>query len=221
MSSSSRPDSSRNEARSALGCDHLGDQLSPSGRYLLLDVVQHHITCDRIEHDLAADGKNGKPCSTFGERVPCDSNPSAPGSVGRSGTLCVGGRRSPARSTQSCPAPSAATAELLKKDRRALGGSQEQHRIDVGDVEALIEQVDGEDDVELAIAEPSTRHGGHSASVSAETASAGMPNRSNCSAMYFTCSTLTQNPRARIAWTSSTLSLSSLRMIRVRASLPV
>ncbi len=41
-------------------------------------------------------------------------------------------------------------AELLEEQRRALGGTQHQHRVDRGHVDALVEQVDGEHDVALA-----------------------------------------------------------------------
>ena len=43
-------------------------------------------------------------------------------------------------------------AELLEEDRGALGGPQEQHRVDVGQVEALVEQVGGEQHVDPPVA---------------------------------------------------------------------
>ena len=43
----------------------------------------------------------------------------------------------------SQPAP-----ELLQEEGRALGWTQQQQRVDVRDVDALVEQVDGEDDVD-------------------------------------------------------------------------
>src|SRR5215217_258211 len=43
-------------------------------------------------------------------------------------------------------------AQLLKEDGGALGGTQEQHRVDGGDVDTLVEQVDGEEYPHLAIA---------------------------------------------------------------------
>ena len=46
--------------------------------------------------------------------------------------------------------PSQATAELLQEERRALGWAQEQQGVDIRDVDALVEQVDGEDDVDSA-----------------------------------------------------------------------
>ena len=43
-----------------------------------------------------------------------------------------------------------AAAELLEEDGGALGGAEEEHGVDLGDVDALVEDVDGEDDVDLA-----------------------------------------------------------------------
>ncbi|MEI2699996.1 MAG: hypothetical protein V9E94_17270 [Microthrixaceae bacterium] len=43
-----------------------------------------------------------------------------------------------------------ASAELLEEQHRALGGSEHQHRVDVGEVDAFVEQVDGEHDLHVA-----------------------------------------------------------------------
>src|SRR5664279_3015546 len=44
-------------------------------------------------------------------------------------------------------------SELLQKDRRALGGPQEKDGVNAGQIEALVEQVGGEDNVDASIAE--------------------------------------------------------------------
>ena len=44
-------------------------------------------------------------------------------------------------------------AELLEEDRQALGRAEEQHRVDLGDVDALVVQVDDEQEVHLATAQ--------------------------------------------------------------------
>ena len=46
-----------------------------------------------------------------------------------------------------------AAAQLLQEDDRRLRGPQHQHGVDVGDVETLVEQVDGEDDFQLTAAQ--------------------------------------------------------------------
>ena len=42
--------------------------------------------------------------------------------------------------------PAQPAAELLEEQRRALGRAEHQHGVDGGDVDAFVEQVDGEDD---------------------------------------------------------------------------
>ena len=46
-----------------------------------------------------------------------------------------------------------AAAELLEEDRGALGGAQHEHDVDGGDVDALVEQVDGEQHLHLAVSQ--------------------------------------------------------------------
>ena len=46
-----------------------------------------------------------------------------------------------------------AAAKLLHEDRRALGGPQEQHGVDIGDVEAFVEHVDGEEHIHFCCPE--------------------------------------------------------------------
>ena len=48
---------------------------------------------------------------------------------------------------------SQAATELLQEDRQALGRAEEQHRVELGDVDALIVQVDDEQDVHLTAAQ--------------------------------------------------------------------
>lgn len=48
------------------------------------------------------------------------------------------------------PAEAQTAAELLQEHDRALGGPQEQHRVDLGDVEAFVEQIHREQDLQLA-----------------------------------------------------------------------
>ena len=43
-----------------------------------------------------------------------------------------------------------AAAELLQEDGCALGGTEQQHGVDVGHVEALVEEVDGEQRVDAS-----------------------------------------------------------------------
>jgi hypothetical protein len=49
------------------------------------------------------------------------------------------------------------TAELLEEQRRGLRRTQEEHRVDLWDVEALVEEVDGEEHLDLAGTEAADR----------------------------------------------------------------
>jgi hypothetical protein len=91
-------------------------------------------------------------------------------------------------------APEAA-AELLEEDRGALGRAEEEDGVDVGQVDALVEQVDREQAAELARS---------AAGVSAVTAADGRSARVNTLAISRACATSTQKPSARIRETSAT-----------------
>jgi hypothetical protein len=54
------------------------------------------------------------------------------------------------RLAQRSPQPA---AKLLEEDRGALRGTQEQHRVDFGDVETLVEQVGREQGGHLTVAQ--------------------------------------------------------------------
>ena len=77
-------------------------------------------------------------------RRPGGCHRAGPGSGDRSGTPCGGCRRSRAPCRTPCRRLAQAAAELLQEQRRALGRAQHQHRVDGGDVDALVEQVDRE-----------------------------------------------------------------------------
>ena len=61
-----------------------------------------------------------------------------------------GFRRSRALCRAPCRGPPQTTAELLQEECRALGRSKQQQRVDVRYVDALVEEVDGEDDVDAS-----------------------------------------------------------------------
>ena len=58
--------------------------------------------------------------------------------------------KSRAREHRLAGGPAQAAAELLQEDGGALGGAQEQHGVDLGKVDALVEQVCREQHVEPA-----------------------------------------------------------------------
>ena len=90
-------------------------------------------------------GRNGNPaatCSARSLRVP----PSRAQTVGRSGTPCGGGPRSRARCTRTCPAPAQTPSQLLNEQCGAVRGPQHEQGVHSWHVNALVEEVDGEND---------------------------------------------------------------------------
>ena len=163
---------------------HFGHQRRPSRGHLLPDVLQHEILRDRVEHDLTARRQKRETLLDLAlQRLAADAG-HALETVDRNGTHGVGARRSPARSARSCPGEPEAAAQLLQEDSRALGRAQEQHGVDLGDVEAFVEEVDREEDVDLAVAQRGQGVAAvRSRTSSADTASAGMPASMNRWAM--------------------------------------
>jgi hypothetical protein len=118
-------------------------------------------------------------------------------------------------------APKPAT-ELLQEQRRALGRSQQQQGVDLGDVQALVEQIDGEDRSRPAVAErPEWRQPAASSGVDPDRATASIRAALKRSAMKCACSIDTQNPSARIWDRFPTFWRSSSITSRTRASWPV
>lgn len=115
---------------------------------------------------------------------------------------------------------------MLQEHDRALGGPQEQHCVDLGDVEAFVEQIHGKQDLQLAGAQAADllgallagAGGNRYAEAVGYVAAARRPAATNLRAIQWACSTLTQKPRARIASRLVTLSASSRRIRRRRAS---
>ena len=116
-------------------------------------------------------------------------------------------------------APQAA-AELLQEDEGALGRPQEQDRVDLREVDALVEQVDGEERPDLA--GPQVRRAppcGLAVGCPPRPRCDGRPASVNRRAMNSACAMLTQNPSARIVPRIAVLVLRPARSTsRTRAS---
>ncbi len=151
MSSSSRPVSSR----------YLASETSPSDRSSSRRAFQSDGIASRMLRKTMSRatgsssmwqpaGRNGKSfCDLPLDVAPAAAEQRAQG-VDRSGTRGDGCRRSRAR----CRAPfrglAASRGRAAAGTGRALGRSQQQQRVDVRDVDALVEQIDREDDVDSA-----------------------------------------------------------------------
>jgi hypothetical protein len=127
------------------------DQLRSAHCDLGLDVVQYQLPRDPVEPDRAARGQEREAVldlahqlrtGTSGQRAVANVPAEAPVVLshevehGQAG-LAGGAAQAP--------------AQLLQEDGGALGGAQEQHGVDLGHVDALVEQVDREDGVDLSV----------------------------------------------------------------------
>ena len=106
--------------------------------------------CDcSVQNDLAPDGRNGKPSSTSRSSSPRVAPVSARSVVEAELLAVVADEVEHGQDRLVAGAPQAA-AELLEEDGRALGGPEEEDGVDVGEVETLVEEVGGEEDVHPA-----------------------------------------------------------------------
>ena len=97
-------------------------------------------------------------------------------------------------------------AELLEKQRGALGRTQHQDGVDRRDVDAFVEQVDGEDDRHLPVAEIAQRPVALVVGCLSPDRGCGDASRLNSSVMNRAWATLTQKPSARMLDRSPTRS---------------
>jgi hypothetical protein len=130
----------------------LGDQATPVDFQRRPDIAQHEVGRDPVELEMAA----GRKCREALLDLPLKASTTDPGKGAVAeiepelrvlaadevehgqAWLLVGQAQPP--------------AQLLKEDGGALGGTQEQDRVDGGDVDTLVEQVDGEEYPYLAVA---------------------------------------------------------------------
>ena len=137
----------------------LHDDLLPAVRNLRSDVLEDEVLRLPVEHDLTARREEREPL--------LDLSLERASAVTRQGAIPLGEaellalvadevqHRQDGLRRRSPEAPT----ELLEEDRRALSGPEHQDRVDVGDVEALIQHVDGEHRIDAARAEVGERRG--------------------------------------------------------------
>ena len=162
----------------------------------------------------------GSPARSAGG-CPCGCRQGAPRSGGRTETLAVVAHEVEHRAHRFPWRPAQSSAELLQEQHRAVGGAQQQQRVDHGDIDALVEQVDREHRLHPTIGQVAQRR-------LALVGGAVTPHR-HCSDPRLVehpsqpgrWSTLTQNPSARIVRTSSTPECTSNTACRAQASLAV
>jgi hypothetical protein len=146
--------------QAAGGADHpfggegaqLLEQLGPAAGQALAQVGQYGLAGDAIEHQPATGRQKREPLSQLVFEMASAAAQQGPVAQikakapvlladeveHREATLAGVGREPQA------------PAELLQKHHGALGGPQEQHGVDRGDVEPFVEEVHGEEDLQLA-----------------------------------------------------------------------
>ena len=130
----------------------LQEQLGPAAGQALAQNGQHPLAGDAIEHQPATGRQKGEPLSQLVFELPPAAAQQGPiaqikakapvllaDEVQNGEAVLAGVGREPQ-----------APAELLQEHHGALGGPQEQHGVDRGDVEPFVEQVDREEDLQLA-----------------------------------------------------------------------
>ena len=103
------------------------------------------ISCEISSRRIAQPGGRAGSRAPLRARAAAAYRRAAPGTDGRSGTRVRLADEVEHRQARLVLGPAAATAELLEEDRRALGRPQEEDRVDLGDVDALVEEVHGEE----------------------------------------------------------------------------
>ena len=121
------------------------------------DAVENDLPSDRVEIEATASRKKRKIVTYLPLDVGARSSEERPEPAVETELLSVrsdevkdGANALPGRLSQ-------ASSELLKKERRTIGRSKEKKRVDVRDVHALVEEIDGEDDSQLAVSQIAQR----------------------------------------------------------------
>ena len=117
--------------------------------------------------------------------------------------------------------PAQSSAELLQEEHRAVGGAQQQQRVDHGDVDALVEQVDREHHLHPPVGQVAQRRLALVGGAVGPHRHRGDPHLVEHPGQPGRWAALTQNPSARIVRTSSTPAYTSNTACRARASLAV
>jgi hypothetical protein len=141
----------RQEVRIRVGA-HLRDQRSPAGRHLLPDVLQNDFARYRIQNDLTSGRQEGEAMFDLANEFFSTQTRQSPEALVEAELLALMADEVQCSQHGLAWRRAQPAAELLKKHGRALSGPQEQHGVDIGDVESLIEEVDGEDGIDFAVA---------------------------------------------------------------------
>ena len=131
----------------------LGDSLGEVARDRRLDAVEHDVARHPVELHVAAGREEREVSVDLAFEV--DARPSEQGSVAEveSELLAMHADEVEDRAHRLAVGLAEAAAELLEEERGALGGTQHQDGVDRGDVDAFVEEVNGEEDGQAAVPE--------------------------------------------------------------------
>ena len=192
------------------GCSaKLHDDLLPPVRDLRSDVLEDEGLRLPVEHDLTARREEWEPLLNLALEAAAGVSRQGSISLGEAELFALVADEVQHRQDSLRRRTSKPTTELLEEDRCAFGGAEHEDGVDVGDVQALVQHIDGKHSIDAARAEVVRVSARSVAGVSPLIARAGIPASTNLRAMYSACATLTQNPSARMPPTSATLSRSS------------
>ncbi len=129
------------------------DPLPPGGGKGFADVAQDDVASDVVEVEVAAGGQVGEALLDVGLQLSPGAAEHPP--VAEVEAELLGLVADEVQDGEDVLAFGAAQAstELLEEDGGALGRAQHEYDVDGGDVDALVEQVDGEQDLHTSVAE--------------------------------------------------------------------
>ena len=126
----------------------LRDKAAQSRRHLLPDVLQDELAGDGIEDDLAARRQERETLLNLTlQRLAADAGHRAETLVEPELAPLVSDEIQRCEHSLAARQPQAA-AQLLEEDGRAFRRPQEEHSVDLWDVQAFVEEVDGEENVD-------------------------------------------------------------------------
>ena len=199
----------------------LGHHLWPSAGYLCADVLEDGGLSLLVQDDLAPRGQEREARSIWRSRPAFRRTRQSAVADVEPELLAMMTDEVECGQHRLVTGAAQTATQLLQEDRRALGRPQEQDGVDVGQVEAFVEQSAAKRTLTRRVRRSSSASftlGLRGASADGAGRDAGPVEDA---AMYSAWATSTQKPSARMSTGSITLSRSCDRTIAARASLPV
>lgn len=133
---------------------HLG---LPTGRQCLTEVVEHDVARDAVELHVASSRQEREALLDLPHQVLAGAAEQRAQAAVEPELATMLADEVEHRAQQLAIRAAQAAAELLDEQRRAVGRAQQQERVDARQVDALVEEVDGEQHLQAAVAEVAQR----------------------------------------------------------------